>query len=393
MSLPRAASDDLAADLEKQAVYAAPGVAALRVAADRRTVTVTCEPGADEAAVRAKVERYVAAMVEKFRPMEKRVMATTPRARRGALATGVYADLKRRGWVHELGRGQVGFTGPALRAHRAFDAAFTRLGVEHFGAQDAAYPTLIPSTVLARCGYFTSFPHSVSMVVHLLEAYDLHESFRQANGDGQTLTIPAGGGHLGAPEACLQPAVCYHCYQALEGQTLAKGHVTTAVGRCFRYESKNITGLDRLWDFSMREIIFVGTEAWVAAERERAIGLVTAMLERWGLGCSIDSANDPVFAPACAPKTVVQVPPDLKYEMRLDIEPGPDGEARSIAAGSFNLHEGFFGRTFAITAEDGQPAFTGCTAFGLDRWVLAAFTQYGGEPADWPAELRKEVFA
>ena len=59
------------------------------------------------------------------------------------------------------------------------------------------------------------------------------------------------------------------------------------------------------------------------------------------------------------------------------------GEERTLACGSFNLHENFFGKTMSITADDGQPAFTGCTAWGLERWVLAAFTQaqYGPREA------------
>ena len=33
---------------------------------------------------------------------------------------------------------------------------------------------------------------------------------------------------------------------------------STAAGHCFRYESRNIRGLERLWDFTMREIIYCG---------------------------------------------------------------------------------------------------------------------------------------
>ena len=56
------------------------------------------------------------------------------------------------------------------------------------------------------------------------------------------------------------------------------------------------------------------------------------------------------------------------------------------------MHEDFSGRTFSITASDGKPAFTGCLAWGLERWVLAGFTQHGFDPSRWPGSLRAEVW-
>jgi len=37
---------------------------------------------------------------------------------------------------------------------------------------------------------------------------------------------------------------------------LLQPRVITAMGKCFRYESSNLSGLERLWDFNMREIVF-----------------------------------------------------------------------------------------------------------------------------------------
>src|SRR5205823_10738514 len=142
----------------------------------------------------------------------------------------------------------------------------------------------------------------------------LIEEFRQANAATPHLTIPRASA-IPTPEACLTPAVCYHCYQSLEGKTLgADGHVVTSVGKCFRYESKNITGLDRLWDFTMREVIFVDTESAVVARREKAIEAAKAQVEAWDLECTIESASDPFFATMFASKTFWQLRGDLKYE-------------------------------------------------------------------------------
>jgi seryl-tRNA synthetase len=231
------------------------------------------------------------------------------------------------------------------------------------------------------------------MVAHLVEDYERIEEFRRANAESPELAIPDVRA-LPTPEACLVPAVCYHCYQSLEGAVLgAGGHVATAAGKCFRYESSNIRGLDRLWDFTMREVIFVGTESFVTERRKQAIDAVTEQLDRWDLEGSIETANDPFFPTTYATKTYWQVRSDLKFELRLPVEPAEGGAPRTLACGSFNLHESFFGKTFRITADGGGEAFTGCVGWGLERWVLACFTQHGFEPDGWPTHLRAKVFA
>ena len=56
----------------------------------------------------------------------------------------------------------------------------------------------------------------------------------------------------------MSPTVCYHFYNANAGRILAEGTLgATAVSPCYRYEGKPTTGLRRLREFTMREIIFI----------------------------------------------------------------------------------------------------------------------------------------
>ena len=391
--LKKPIESDLAADIEKQGAFVSPHILRVKVE-EGKTVRYEVASGADAADVKAKMDRYVDLMVTKFRKLPRKVIATRERKDKGPLETNVYEELKKRGWVIELGRGQVALAGPAMNVLRAIDAECAELGMSQYGAKEEIYPTLIPASTLGRCGYFSSFPQNVSMVTHLVEDFDTIEEFRQANSETTELTVPRQlGDYFKKPEACLSPAVCYHCYKSLEGKNLGNApHVVTTVGKCFRYESTNITGLDRLWDFTMREVIFVGSEEEVTSRRKRGFELVQQQLDRWDLDACIESANDPFFSAAYATKTYYQVRADLKFELRLTVEPSATGEQRTIACGSFNLHENFFGKTFSITASDGTPANTGCLAWGLERWVLAAFTQHGYEPSRWPEALRGKVF-
>ena len=70
----------------------------------------------------------------------------------------------------------------------------------------------------------------------------------------------------------------------------------------------------------------------------------------------------------------------LKHELAL-----PIGGERSTAAASFNNHERFFGDAFGITLETGEPASSGCVAFGIERWLLAFLVAHGVDRVGWPA--------
>jgi seryl-tRNA synthetase len=189
--------------------------------------------------------------------------------------------------------------------------------------------------------------------------------------------------HLSAQECLLSPNVCFHCYGWLAGRDLTAPLTITACGKCFRYESKNLTGLERLWDFTMREIIFVGPAEWVLAEREKAIEKVLELMERWGLACEIRSANDPFFTDDFATMATYQQAFDLKFELLLPLP----YKNKNLAVGSFNSHQDFFGRVFQITHQ-GQTAYTTCVGFGLERLLLAFLAQYGTDRTSWPRQFR-----
>jgi seryl-tRNA synthetase len=209
-------------------------------------------------------------------------------------------------------------------------------------------------------------------------------------------------------DACLLPALCYAVYASRERRTIAgDGVAVTCAGRCFRYESRNLTGLERLWEFGMREVVFLGSDPAVEQRRAQAIERVMDQLERWDLDGTIETANDPFFPAVRAGRAHWQRSGERKLELRLPIgrradstpalspseSIGMDGDApRTIASASFNLHERFFGSAFEITTGEGEIAASGCVGWGMERWMLACFAQHGLEPEAWPSWLKRRVF-
>jgi seryl-tRNA synthetase len=280
----------------------------------------------------------------------------------------------------------VSLAGGALALRRFVDDAVRSLARTCFGAEEEDYPALLDPDVLVRCRYFSSFPHSVSLVSHLTEDFDAIEAFRAANTDSESLQVPDPSS-MRCSDAVLRPAVCLPVYRALENTSLPAGGLTIATsGRAFRYESSNMEGIHRLWDFSMSEIVFLGSAHDIDDRRTRLVGAVVSLMEQWDLGFRLVSASDPFFATVRGTKAFWQRSRGLKYEVLVD-----SGTA-VIAAGSINFAGNLFGEAFRIRTDGGETATTACVGFGLERLVLALFSQHGFEPCRWPPALRGVVF-
>jgi seryl-tRNA synthetase len=210
-----------------------------------------------------------------------------------------------------------------------------------------------------------------------------------------------GADHLHLPGLCLNPAACFPCYPTLAGRRIGDdGAAFSWKGRVFRYESRNLVGLDRLWEFNVRELVLVGSEDHVAEARRRVLPVIGELAAIFDLECRIETASDPFFATVSAARTFWQRAQEVKNEIILTIEPGPDGARRELACGSINLHGKFFGERFDIglahsdagAGAAGGTAATACVGLGIERWVLAAFSQHGFDPGRWPAAVRQEIF-
>ena len=374
----------LSEELVKKSVYCSPHLQKLTVEDNGRALTLTIDDGASIEAVQNKVERFVASMVRGYRKFDRKVIFESD-SQPSTYTPGVWEELLRRRWVFDSGFGQVGLAGPAFDLFRYFEATFVAMAEEHFGAPQYRFPTLIPAHVLGRCGYFNSFPHAVTFATHLHGDYDVLTEFTEANQSGP-LKFPRNDA-LDTPDHCLTPVVCYHCYRTLEGATLKNDELRTftAVGSCFRFESNNTTSLERLWDFTLREIVFVGPRETVMAKRQRCIEIVADWINRLGLRVRFETASDPFFTNDFSEKTYFQLVSDLKYEMRMAVD-----HNRTIAAGSFNIHNDFFGKAFSITSGE-SAAFSACIGFGLERWIYAFLCQKGLDPARWPDEVQPYV--
>ena len=236
-------------------------------------------------------------------------------------------------------------TGTPAALRDWFDEQFRTMALEA-GAVERVFPSSISGATLGRAGFFEAFPDGAS---------------------------PAG---TSAPaDSFLPPAVCYHAYAALAGEVLGGPALLTAAQTCARDADRGSDDDSRLWQFTMREIVFIGPAPWVAEQRAAWTSRARAFAARLQLASAVEPATDPFFGDVSRGRRLIQQLKQLKDELRLAIGP------RTIAAASFNSHETFFGSRFGLTLGDGTVAHSGCAAFGLERWTLAFLAQRGEDAA------------
>jgi seryl-tRNA synthetase len=160
--------------------------------------------------------------------------------------------------------------------------------------------------------------------------------------------------------------------------------MVTACGRCYRNENDDAHPVERLRAFTMREIIGIGTESFVESMRRDLMDRVGKWVVELELDGFIETASDPFFTNEARGRRLMQQLQPLKYELQLRVS----GDGRTVAAASFNHHRDHFTKAFSIRLENGEPANSGCVAFGWERWIIAFVAQHGADEEHWPETVR-----
>jgi seryl-tRNA synthetase len=98
----------------------------------------------------------------------------------------------------------------------------------------------------------------------------------------------------------------------------------------------------------------------------------------------VETASDPFFGRGGVLVGKAQVQQELKFELVVPVL----SAAKPTACMSFNYHRDHFGLTWNMRNEAGEPAHTGCVAFGMDRLTVALFATHGPKVAQWPQAVR-----
>ena len=296
----------------------------------------------------------------------------------------IFDKLVENGEVNEIGDGIFVFQGQFLKLMKFFDSIFTKFADEMNGIEQY-YPTRWPIELFKKINYFEEFPQNILLVSGAKKEREALESLTEKYGKSKDFTEIKLGDFLEPATTALGTSTCDPCYYIHQNGKLGKNETYYALGKCFRNEKSATNQLDRLTEFSMREVIAAGEEEFVKSQREIFLKFIESFASFTGLACSLEKASDPFFTNEIPEKGALQNHIESKFELLV-----PLGNGRSdLAVGSVNWHSDFFGRSFEIRDNSNYYMSSCCLAFGLERLVFAFLTQYGLVKTEWPEEVQK----
>ncbi|MGW7824496.1 hypothetical protein ACWGLF_41955 [Streptomyces puniciscabiei] len=394
-----------------------PGITAVEFHDTEITVT-SAEPVPPE-----KLERAVGRILERFRAVPKGVrtrtlldsgdpgsvkswLARPARFSPAVLADAAHAlaeDLRRvgarTGRRAVPGRAVAERTGVNVYGHEtaallgALDRFGTHCVVQAYDAEELLIPSLIPSEIVDRAGYFETGCQHLSFVAPVSSDPDLFEEFlpfwrsagRVSGPDGERRVLD----YLKTPRDLLNPAACLHCYRLLEDQTFGEREalVMSVGGSVFRDESGNLNNEERLYEFRLREGVVVGGAEPVARIHGELLDLLALTGLLLGLDFTLETATDMFFNDGAGAQLFAQLVSDSKIELAARSRT----RDRTVAAASLNQHGSHFSDAFRIRDERGLAAATMCVGFGIDRLAHLVTERHGTDLAALAATVSENA--
>jgi seryl-tRNA synthetase len=267
------------------------------------------------------------------------------------------------------------------RVRLAFDALITRTAAPE-APQPMYFPPVLPREQLETSGYLGSFPHLAGTV------FGFEGDDRAAGEQFELATQHADwSGFQQMSDMVLTPAACYPLYPALaERGPLPEGGVTLDTGDAYVFRREPSSDPARMQIFHMREIVRVGDRTTVTEWRESWRARAAELLRGLGLELELEVANDPFFGRSGRILASAQRQQELKWELLA-----ATAADSQTAIASSNYHQDHFGHTYDLRTAAGDPAHTGCMAFGEERVTLALLHAHGLDLQRWPDTVRRAL--
>lgn len=209
-------------------------------------------------------------------------------------------------------------------------------------------PALIESKILEKCGYFKTIPNNITNI-SIISPMNLEDV---------ALTGEVKSDYFENTEYYLTPAACLHFYPILSQRKDIRNELITTKARVYRYENGQFENGRRLWDFTVREFVAVGSFEYVNNFLKDFKIKALEFIKKYYENAELKAANDN-FYPTNENnmKQRIQKNNQLKFELVWD----------DLALASFNYHEFHFSKEFGF--DNNKTVVTGCVGFGLDRWL------------------------
>ena len=278
----------------------------------------------------------------------------------------IWNELLRLGYVFEYSKGHNGYTGLFLELVNALDSALVEIA-KKLNAAEVCLPNFIPCKYIANLGLVDEYPHYLIFATHLEKKKSNVINF-QKKFNTKKFSLKK---YLSEPKFSLKTSACSLLYPLIENKKFDTSKYYTVLGHCTRNES-SVQSFERLTEFNMREIIYVGNEKEHKNFQHISLKMFEDICIEFDLTGDISVANDSFFITNYEKLKFAQMLGCNKYEANIYISETD----RSIAVASFNNHHNFFSKRFNFNMAD-EEAVSSCVGFGLERLAYGIISQHG----------------
>lgn len=334
----------------------------------------------------ADIREKILALIEKVRPFDEKqtidvlfdLLQLKP-----PYSGDVFQELKDRGDIFQHAPGIFSYSGLYLQLMEVLDQEVKNFALKE-GAQAVSLPVSTPIADLQKSDFFKHTPQFAQFISCLPPKAPSISEFSQALELGKKSAELKS--LLDFPELICRSAICLSAYPRYAHKMLAPHDYfcLTSMGKSFRHEGGRVSTMERLQEFTMREIIYFGDAPYVQKKMVNATQWFKDFMQSLELQGVIQMGDDSFFVDHAKSLQFYQRSQKSKYEVRL-VNPHLK---RQVACGSLNFHGSHFAHSFSIKLNNGQLASTGCVGFGLERLVFLILSQYGSESTCWPVRLK-----
>ncbi len=298
------------------------------------------------------------------------------------------------GWIKKFpGRGQWIYLPPITALFRAFEELIVEK-IKNIGFVEVLLPKLIPLEIMYKMRYLEGLPEGMYYVCPPKREPELFEEFVNEMMVKKEIPIDKLKSLLRDPAYVLAPAQCEPFYQFLEREVIDAEKPIMFFDRSgwtYRWEGGGARGLDRVNEFLRVECIWVGTPEIVEEIRDKTLKAAEKLAEELDLEYWVEVGDDPFYLEGRKKEDRnIEFPDVPKYEMRIWL-PHIKDERKGVAVTSANVHGTHFVEGFKIKDYKGRKVWTGCTGYGITRWVVGYLSQYGFNFDDWHPIINKKI--
>lgn len=297
------------------------------------------------------------------------------------------------GWVKSFpGKGQW-FYGPKITAlERALEQILVEEIIEKLDFQECLFPKLIPIEVVEKMKYLEGLPEGMYYVSAPKRDPKIFTQFKNDLIINKEVPIDLLKEGLKDPAYVNSAAQCEPFYQFFSHEVIDKTEFPIKFydksGWTYRWEGGGSKGLDRVHEFQRIETVWLSNPDEVNSIRDATLEMSHELANKLELQWYTEIGDDPFYLEGRKVENRgIEFPDVPKYEMRLKIP----GQEKGVAVVSANVHGTHFIEGFSIKEAHNDRIWTGCTGFGLTRWVFGFLAQKGFDKENWPELVREKV--